>query len=266
MQVKIPPRKTREEKYAKRDINLAMEFAKKVHAELGNMVSAVVIFGSTMGAKPKTKEGDLDILLILDDIRIAMGPEIIETYRIIVQKIIAEVNKERLHVQILHLTSWWGYVRGGDPVAVNILREGFALIDTGFFDPMQSLLDRGAIRPSMEAIWTYLNMSEAALFKANNHILGAIMDLYWAVIDSAHAVLMHIGATPPNPAHMSELLRSELVKKGKLEEKYAKAMEMFYSLSKSIIYKKESEISGKDFDEYQKLATDFVQRMRKMIK
>ena len=91
------------------------------------------------------------------------------------------------------------------------------------------------------------------------------MDMYWAVIDAAHAALMSIGAIPPSPRDVADMLRECFVKKGKLNEKYAKTMDTFYQLSKDIIYRKVKAVDGKDYDEYSKLAREFVDKMKKII-
>ena len=128
-----------ESKYPKLDRDLARKFAKIVNAELGDLVSALVLFGSAARGS-SNKSSDIDILIVTDDVHINMNKELVETYRIIIQKAVAKVNPDRLHIQTLPLTTFWEYVRAGDPVAVNILRDGIALIDKGFFDPLQLLL------------------------------------------------------------------------------------------------------------------------------
>jgi len=273
MQIKTHKRRTkqlREKKYSKKDIDVAFDFSKKINANLGGLVSAVVLFGSSFRRLSRGKAtkatSDIDILVILDDVKIKMTADVVQTYRIIVKKTIADVAPDRLHIQILHLTAWWGYVRAGDPVAINILRDGFALVDTGWFDPLQALLDAGKIRPSEEAIWTYANMAEASLFRAQSHIITATMDLYWAVIDAAHAALMSEDVIPSSPKHVADMLREHFVKKGELAEKQAKTMEMFYGISKDIVHKKIDRVDSKDFNDYVKLASSFLDAMKKIIK
>ena len=273
MQFKTHKRRTkplREKKYSKKDVDVAFDFSKKINANLGGLVSAVVLFGSSFRRLSRGKAtkatGDIDILVILDDVKIKMTADVVQTYRIIVKKTIADVAPDRLHVQILHLTAWWGYVRAGDPVAINILRDGFALVDTGWFDPLQALLDAGKIRPSEEAIWTYANMAAASLYRAQSHIINATMDLYWSAIDASHAALMAADVIPPSPKHVADMLREHFVKKGELAEKQAKTMEMFYKISKDIVHKKIEKVEAKDFDDYVKLASSFLDAMKKIIK
>ena len=146
-----------------------------------------------------------------------------------------------------------------------MLRDGVALIDSGFFKPLQVLLRRGKIRPSEESIWTYYVRAPSTLHNAKWHIMQATVDLYWAVIDSAHAALMKHGEIPPSPDHVADLLESKLVKNKLLEKKYVTMMRNFYKLSKMITHRQISEIKGAQFDKYHKDASDFVGRMKRYI-
>lgn len=251
------------EKYNREDIDAAYRFANELYKELGSMLRAVVIFGST-ARHTQQRSSDLDILVILDDILMSMTPEVLEAYRIIVQRIIVRVST-KIHVTTLRFTAFWDYVRNGDPVSVNILRDGVAVIDSGFFDPLQALLKRGRIRPTKESIWTYYARAPNTLHNSKWHIMQGTMDLYWAVIDAAHAALMKVGEIPPTPEHISYMMDKALVKKKLLEPHYAKTMQMFYKLMKMITRAQIREISGKQFDHYFKLADDFVRRMKKVI-
>src|SRR3989344_2758522 len=137
-------------KYATDDVKVAQQFAQKVKNELGDFLVAVIMFGSS--ARMSAKEGsDIDVLIVGDDITFQLTPPLIESYRIIVENIVASTSR-RLHVTSMTFTSFWEYVKVGDPVAINILRDGIALIDTGFFNPLQVLLKQGRIRPSEESI------------------------------------------------------------------------------------------------------------------
>ena len=218
------------DKYLSQDISTARKFAKLIYKEFGGFVKAVVLFGSSVKT-PGSKFRDLDVLIVLDDVSIVFSKELIETYRIIVQKCVAAVDPERLHIQSMKFTQFWEYMRAGDPVAINILRSGLALVDTGFFDPLQALLDQGRIRPSEESIYTYFTMAPASLHRSNQHLLTACVDLYWAAVDAAHAALMKMGEIPPSPDHVADLLERRLVKERHINRKYADVMRKLYALS-----------------------------------
>lgn len=263
MESKIPKTKSPNvEKYAEDDLRTAYRFAQKIYQEFGTFLKAVVLFGST--TKLPQKRGDIDILVLIDDATLTLTPELVETYRIIIEKSIAEIST-RLHVISLKLTTFWEYVRAGDPVGINILRDGVAILDTGFFDPLQALLLRGRIKPSPEAIWNYFARAPKTLHNSRWHLLQATLDLYWAVIDSAHAVLMKVGEIPPSPDHVADLMEEKLAKPKLIERKYVDLMKRFYTLSKKIIYREIKDISGKEYEHYYKDAEMFVNRMQEFI-
>src|SRR3989339_1575344 len=242
--------------YREEDLKIAYKFTSEIRKEIGNLIKAVVIFGSTARKTKTSIRGDIDILVIVDDITLNMTPELVEAYRVIVEKII-ERTSTKLHIITLRLTSFWEYIRAADPVGINILRDGVALIDTGFFDPLQALLKRGRIRPTDESIWNYFIRAPNTLHNSKWHILQATIDLYWGVIDAAHAALMKHGEIPPSPDHISDLLQEKLVKNKLLEKKYVEIMRNFYKLSKMITHNEINEIKGEEFDRYYKHAEEF---------
>src|SRR3989338_1310289 len=250
--------------YREEDLKIAYKFTSEIRKEIGNLIKAVVIFGSTARKTKTSIRGDIDILVIVDDITLNMTPELVESYRVIVEKII-ERTSTKLHVITLRFSSFWEYIRAGDPVGINILRDGVALIDTGFFDPLQALLKRGRIRPTQESIWNYFIRAPNTLHNSKWHISQGALDLYWAVIDSAHAALMKIGEIPTTPEHVADLLEEKLARKGLLEKRYVTIMRNFYRLSKMIVHREIKEVKGAGFDNHFVDAADFVARMRKII-
>ena len=96
-------------------------------------------------------------------------------------------------------------------------------------------------------------------------MLQATLDLYWAVIDSAHAALMKKGEIPPSPEHAGDMLHRVLVKSKHIEKEYADTVNKFYKLSKQITHREIKEITGKEYDHHLAEATKFVERMRKFI-
>jgi predicted nucleotidyltransferase/uncharacterized protein (UPF0332 family) len=250
-------------KYNKGDLDLARDFSRRLYRELGNFLKAVIIFGS-VAKKTETGKSDIDLLIVVDDITMRMTPEVVEAYRVITEKTIGETSK-RLHVTSMKFTAFWEFVRAGDPVAINVLRDGIALIDSGFFDPLQVLLYQGRIRPTPESIWTYMSRAPKTLHNSKWHMSQATVDLYWAIVDASHAVLMYMGYIPPSPEHIGDLLREKLVKPKLLESRYAKTAEEFYKLMKMITHREIKEVTGQQFDIYFKEAEDFVERMKKFI-
>ncbi len=252
-------------KYQSTDYDFAKRFAEEMHKELADFVKAVILFGSTAREeKPLYGERDIDILVIINDLTLIMSNEVIQAYRVITENVASKTSK-RLHITTLKMTSFWDYTRNGDPIAINMLRDGVPLYDAGFFEPVQQLLFQGRIRPTKESIWTYFARAPATIHNADWHILQATLDLYWAVVDSAHAALMKVGEVPPTPGHIAELIEKKLVKPGYVSSKYSSMMDMFYKLQKKIIHREIQLVLGKEFDNYKTQAEDFVKVMQKVV-
>lgn len=251
------------EKYPTQDLTIARSFAKRISNEFGDFLRAVALFGSA-ARKTRGPMGDIDVLVIVDDLAMRMTAEVVEAYKLIIEKAIGDTST-RLHVTSLTLSSFWEYVRAGDPVAINMLRDGVPIIDAGFFEPLQALLIQGRIRPTYESVWTYFGRAPRTIINSKWHLLQATLDLYWAVIDAAHSALMHIGEIPPTPEHAADLLEEKLVKKKLIEQEHADTMRKFYNLMKQITHREIKEISGREFDALLKEATRFVERIKVFI-
>ncbi|MBS3135679.1 nucleotidyltransferase domain-containing protein [Candidatus Woesearchaeota archaeon] len=264
MEIDIPKRPhPNMEHYSGEEYEIASKFAREIYKEMGKYIKAIVLFGSS--ARKTTKpHSDVDVLILMDDLSIVLTRDVADAYRIAIQNIIAKISK-RLHVVTLRITSFWEYMRNGDPIGINILRDGVSLYDSGFFDPLQILLKKGRIRPSRESIWSYYLKAMPTLNNAKWHVLQATIDIYWAVIDAAHAALMSQNTIPPTPEHVADMLDEVLVNKGLLEKRYSKIMRNCYDRAKAIMHKEIQEVSGKDFDSYLKEGFEFIERMKRFI-
>ncbi len=246
----------------KKDFDIAYEFSKLMIKEFEDFIKAIVLFGST-SRKEKNKT-DIDMLIILDDVQIQFSRPIIQGYRVLTQKIVEKVS-DRLHVTNMRLTNFWEYIKTSDPIAVNILRDGIPIIDTGIFTPLKLLLYQGKIKPSGESIHNYISRSSYSILSSKNHILAACVDLYWAVIDSAEAALMKVGDVPPGPSHVHNLIEERFVKTGKIDKKYSIMLHEFYHLNKAIEHKEITYIPAQQYQEYLHNAEDFVKCMQEII-
>ena len=265
MEFKIKQRKHHNiPKYQSTDYKTAEKFVERLQKELGDFLRAGILFGSVGRAEQTPHEKDIDVLLVVNDLTLVVSPEVVEAYRIITERVAAGTSR-RLHVTTLKMTTFWDFVRGGDPVVINILRDGVPLYDTGFFEPLQVLLFQGRVRPSEESIWVYFSRAPTTLLNSKWHVLQAALDLYWAVIDSAHAALMRLGEVPPAPVKVASMMRIKMVKQGLVPKKYADTMEFFYELSKKITHRQVQEISGQQYEKYFKEANDFVNKMQHII-
>lgn len=263
MKFKVKKKARTKVTYPKNEFTIAQKFAQRVYNEFSDFVKAIILFGSATQVGKARK--DIDILVILDDVRLTFSQDIVQTYRIIMEKIVADTDRKRLHVQSMKFTSFWEYVRVGDPVAINILRYGIALVDTGFFDPLQALLDQGRIRPSKEAVYTYFVMAPASMSRSKQHLLSATVDLYWSVIDASHAALMKFGEIPPSPDHVADIMEKTLIPKKIVTKRAAETVRTFYGLFKGIVDRKTGEITGMQYDRYKRMAESYIKEVKKYI-
>jgi predicted nucleotidyltransferase/uncharacterized protein (UPF0332 family) len=250
-------------KYPTEDFNLAGKFATELHKELGRFMVSAILFGSS-ARREQSIHSDIDVLVISDDTSITITEPLTEAYKIMVENFIAKTSP-KLHITSMTLTSFWEYVKNGDPVIVNILRDGVALIDYGLFEPLHILLKQGRIRPSEESVWRYFGRSPRTLLNSRWHLLQGTLDLYWAVIDSAHAALMRKNEIPPTPEHVADMLERVFVKHRLLEAKYVDTMRKFYRLSKMITHREVKDIKGPEYEKLYLEADAFVRRMKVLV-
>jgi predicted nucleotidyltransferase/uncharacterized protein (UPF0332 family) len=244
-------------------VKLATKFSDTLKKELKDFLKAVILFGSTVRGD-NTKGSDIDILIILNDMTVVLSNEVLTSIRVIIENTAAKVSGD-FHINTMHLSEVWDYARLGDPIVVNILREGLAVYDEGFFQPMQLLLDTGKIRPTKEAVWAYYLRAPKTLKNAKHHLQQSVVDMYWAVIDASHAALMHIDVVPGAPHKVADLLEEHFVKAKLLDIKYVRMVRKFYKLAKDIGHQTKLSSTGKEVDALLIEATDIVKRMKLLI-
>ena len=245
---------------------IAMDFAQKAYVKFDKMIKASVLFGSQ--AKNTASSGsDIDIILIIDDAAINWDLELISWYREELGKIISAQNySKELHINTIKLTTWWQDLMHGDPVVLNILRYGEALIDSGgFFNPLKALLLQGRIKSTPEAVYAALQRAPAHIARSKAAEAGVIEGVYWAMIDSAQAALITAGKLPPSPEHIPEMLKETFVDSGMLKINSVRAIRDLYVLHKSISHGQVSDIKGVELDQWQDTAEKFLLEMTKII-
>jgi len=248
------------------DEDIALDFATKTYKKFGKMIKAIILFGSA--AKQETKpESDIDIVILLDDVSISWDEELIATYREELGKTVQKNPYIRpLHINTVKLSTWWKDLMIGDPVVLNVLRYGEALIDEGgFFTPQKALLQAGKIRPTPEAVYNLLQRVPFHLERARTLILGIIESYYWACVDSAHAALMTINVMPPSPEHVAEMIEEHFVKPKLLNSKYVNIYTEVQSLMKEITHGKGMIVSGKSLDDLKDKTDSFVGEMARLV-
>ena len=251
----------------KTETDIAMDFAVKTYKTFDKIIKSIVLFGSTM-KDTATIHSDIDIIIILDDVAVNWDQELIAWYREELDKILRNnPYKKSLHINTIKLSTWWEDLMRGDPVVINVLRYGEAMIDfAGFFEPLKYLLLKGKIRPTPEAIYTALQRAPMHIRNSKTAELNAIDGLYWAMVDSAHAALIARNVSPPSPEHIPADLKEHFVNYGKLNVKYITWYRDLLVLHKRIEHKEIVDLKGVEIDDWQEKAEEFLNVMAKLVK
>jgi len=251
----------------KTENDIAMDFAIKVSQQFNKIIKSVVLFGST-AKHDQTLGSDIDIVILIDDASIKWDQELIAWYREELEKIIKKnPYKSSLHINTVKLSTWWEDLMRGDPLVINILRYGEAMVDMGgFFNPLKSLLIQGKIHSTPEAIYSCLQRAPQHIARSKAAELGAIDGLYWSMVDSAHAALIAAHISPPSPEHIPGFLRETFVTKNKLKIKYVDWMKDLTILHKKISHKEISDLKGVEIDMWQARSEEFLDVMARLVK
>jgi len=245
----------------------AEEFKKRILNMFKDYIKSIVVFGSFMKGQG-TGKSDVDVYIIFDDTKMPLKKfdEIRSKIDDDIYKVASSIDP-RLHPQpILALTEFIKGVRYTHPLFFNIIREGYAIYDTGFFIPMRKLLEWGEFPITPEAAHMRMDSVPKRIDRVKNVKLYVIAeDLYYAMLDAAQAVLMYIGIGPPAPKVAANEVRKHLVDAGLLEEEYAKMLEDIYDFRKKVEQKEIKDISGAEVDEWIKRTEKYIERFEKLL-
>jgi len=179
-----------------------------------------------------------------------------------------EVNpySRSLHVNTVKLSTWWSDVMRGDPVVINVLRYGDALVDFGgFFNPLRLLLKEGKIRSTPESIYTLLQRAPGHLTRAKQSMLAVVDGLYWTMVDAAHAALIAADVMPSSPEDIPDVLREHFVKKKKLKKKFVEYYDEVHLVAKDIVHGNLTFIKGENLDDWFEKADAFLGEMAALV-
>ncbi len=256
----LTPRKLINEK------DIAIDFAEKVYKKFDRIIKATILFGSQ--AKNEAKQGsDIDVIIIIDDASIKWDMELIAWYREELGKLISTQKYPRdLHINTIKLTTWWQDLLQGDPVVINVLRYGEALIDVaGFFNPLKALLIQGKIHSTPEAVYIALQRAPTHLARSKYAILNSIEGVYWTMVDAAQAALITAGKLPPSPEHLPQMLKTTFVDSNMIKIDRVRELRDIYVFHKGILHHEIHEVKGEEIDKWQKTAESFLLEMTRVI-
>ena len=251
----------------KREHEIAMDFALKTYKKFEKSIKSIILFGSTV-KQTESPGSDVDIIIVIDDVSIRWDQEMIAWYRQELDKIIrANPYQRSLHINTIKLSTWWNDLLNGDPVVINVLRYGEALIDLGgFFEPLKFLLIQGKIKPTPEAVYNALQRSPLHIQRSKAAQLTSVEGLYWAMVDASQAALISANVSPPSPEHIPVDLKQTFSDTGMLNAKYIDWYRDLLILHKKIVHGEIKELKGIVIDDWTERAEEFHKVMTGLVK
>ena len=245
---------------------IAADFAGKVYEKFDQMIKSIVLFGSS-AKQTMTPDSDIDIIIIIDDVSVKWDSELIAWYREELGEIIKNnPYAKALHINTVKLSTWWDDMMRGDPVVINILRYGDALVDYGgFFNPLRVLLKEGKIRSTPESIYTLLQRAPGHLTRAKRSMLAVVDGLYWTMVDAAHAALIAADIMPSSPEAIPKVLNENFVETKKLNKKYVGYYAEIHEVAKEIVHGNLTSVRGSDLDDWFEKADAFLGEMARIV-
>lgn len=244
------------------DQEIATDFAVKAYDYFNKIIKSIILFGS-VEKKKIVHNSDIDMIILIDDVSIKWDQELISWYREELDKLLlANPYSGNLHINTIKLSTWWEDLLKGDPVVLNVIRHGRAIIDhAGFFNPLKFLMMQGKIKGTPEAIYQCLQRSPGHLARSKLSELGAIDGVYWSMVDAAHGALMAKGFFPPSPEHVMIDLKEVFVDKGHLKMRYVLWYKEIHDLHKKIDHREITDLKGVEIDMWQERAEEFLKIM-----
>ncbi|MHA1859917.1 MAG: nucleotidyltransferase domain-containing protein [Candidatus Asgardarchaeia archaeon] len=246
-------------------LKVVEKFKERVLEKYGERIKCIVMMGSVARGEFKAKS-DIDVFVVIDDTK----REIPFDEKARIDEDLVRIAKEitpTISVQPLYtLTEFMDYARVCHPIIYNFIKEGEAVYDTGFFTPFKRLLLKGKIPTTREAIESYMDSAPKKLMRAKTvKLLMLAEDCYYAMLNTAQAVLMFLGLEPPVPSKAYEEVRKYLVEPGILDDEYANWLKEIIEIRKKIEHKELMDVSGAFVDEWIDKADRFVKKMFQLL-
>lgn len=218
------------------------------------------------------KDSDVDTFVVIDDTDVKKMPrmQLLEKLRGFIYDYIREASalagvKNILNVQVYLLTDFWQSVKDATPVIFTFIRDGVPMHDRGTFLPWKLLLKMGKIKPSPEAVDTFMKYGEQNDGLVKRRLIDAMVDVYWGVVTPTQALMMLAGHAPPVPKTIVADVKKEFVEKEKVMKlKELKTLERVVGLYKDYEHGKLQSISGTEIDSLLKEAKEYDKALKGM--
>lgn len=253
------------EKMRNAKLKFAERFKDEVIKRYGKLVKAVVVFGSLVRGDFHAKS-DIDMLVVIDDVMARFSPEQKERFDDTLHDVGKHISEDISVQPAWTLSEFWDMARIGHPLLYTIVRDGWALYDTGFFIPVRKLLELGKIPSTLEAVEKFMEAAPQKIQRVESIKLMMIAeDLYYSMLNSSQAVLMYLGENPPTPKGTVAAVKEHLVDQKLLEEEYLNALNKVIEFRKGVEHKDVKTITGAELDAFIESAKRYVERMEQLL-
>jgi len=237
----------------------------KILEKYEDRVKCIIMMGSVARGEFKAKS-DVDVFIVVDDTVKPITPQEKGEIDDTLEKMASEISEDISIQPSYTLTEFWDYARVCHPIIYNFIKEGKAVYDAGFFMPIKRLLDMGKIPATREAIESYMEGAPKKLMRAKTvKLLMLAEDCYYAMLNTAQAVLMFMGLEPPVPNKAYATVKKYLVDPGILEQKYADWLKEIIDIRKKIEHKELMDVKGAFVDEWIDKADKFIEKMFQLL-
>ncbi|MFH0837616.1 MAG: nucleotidyltransferase domain-containing protein [Candidatus Aenigmatarchaeota archaeon] len=260
-----PAKDDKREQIRKAKLKYAEQFKVEVLKKAEKVVKAVVLFGSLV-RNDYHEKSDIDMLVVIDDVMTRFTPEQKDEFDDMLRSIGKKISPDIVVQPAWTLSEFWDMARIGHPLLYTIVRDGWALYDTGFFIPVRKLLELGKIPTTIEAVEKFMEACPQKISRVETAKLYMVAeDLYYAMLNSAQAVLMYLGEPPPSPKHCPDAVKEHLVTPQLLEEVYLNDIREVVDFRKGVEHKDIKELTGEKLDEFINKTKKFVERMEQLL-
>ena len=254
------------EKSKERRMEAAEEFSEKLVEKLGDKVKVVAVWGSVSKGE-HGYDSDIDTLVILDDTK--LQKDVPQDAKKKIQKKVTNLAKEtdeRITIQYFpFLTEFWDSLRKGEPLAIEAVRNGEPLYDTGLFMPAKRLLERGKISGTQESVRKRLKVGAAGYKKAEKNLKSSTPHkLEQAMASAGQAPIMLAGRSPPGKEKVPGVLEEMFVEQEMLEQEYVEMAREIYEFG-DMGEKNPEDVTGELVDEHLNKTDEFIRRMHKLV-
>ncbi len=204
-------------------MELAKKFTELTLRKYGHIIKSVVVFGSTARGDFKD-DSDIDIFVIYDDIYLKKSNIPLETFDSDLKSIGKSVS------ELIMVSSPWSIiefiraVQNGSPMAINIMRDGWALYDSSIFINMKNQLQLGNIYWTFELIKSMVSVSDNNFKSVEERKIKIVAeDLYYGLVNLAFAILVLSGTNISERSEVSGHIE-EIVKIADLNNEEANTL------------------------------------------